>query len=85
MTTLSVRETERLAHRAELALTLAILVGAIEVVRRAPAWLLVLVAGLLTMAVLMVAPYVWWIVGALATAVGWKLARGLAHGWHEAR
>jgi len=83
MTTLTVRQTQRLAHKANLALTLAIVLGSIEFLRRVPRLLLLLLGLLVCTAALFVIAYVWWIVGALAAIVGWKLTRGAVRGWRE--
>jgi hypothetical protein len=81
MTALTVRQTERLARKTELALVVAIVLGAVEILRRSPRWLLVFVGLLAYTVVLVVIVYVWWVVAALATIVVWKFARGFVRGW----
>jgi hypothetical protein len=73
----------RLARKTELALTLAIVLGAAEILRRSPRWLLLLFALLAYSAVVAVVVYMWWIVGALALVAGGKLAGGVVRGWRE--
>jgi hypothetical protein len=84
MTTLTIRQTDRLVHRTEATLTVAIILGAVEVIRRMPRWMLMGV-GLLAYAIVLLAViYIWWIIGALAIVIAWKLGRGFIGGWREA-
>jgi hypothetical protein len=73
----------RLARKTKLALTIAIVLGAVEILRRSPRWPLLLVALLAYSAVVAVVLYIWWIVGALALVAGGKLAGGGVRGWRE--
>jgi hypothetical protein len=84
MSTLTVRQTENLVHKTNLALTLAMVLGTIEILRRTPRWLLLLGALLLYTVVYFAVIHIWWIVAALAALVGWKLLVGAARGWREA-
>lgn len=85
MTTLTTHRAEHLARRAQFGLTVAIVLGVVEILRRSPNWLLIVAGLLVYLAALVVILYVWWIVGALAAVVGWKLARGFVRGWREPR
>ena len=83
MMALTASQTERLANKTNLALTLAIILGAIEILRRTPR-LFLLSLGMLVCTVLLFAiVHVWWIVAVLAILVGWKLARVAIRGWRE--
>jgi hypothetical protein len=81
MTALTVPQTERLARKTELALVVAVVLGAVEILRRSPRWLLVFVGLSAYTGVVLVIVYVWWVVAALAAIVLWKLARGFVRGW----
>jgi uncharacterized membrane protein len=80
MTALTVRQTERIARKTNVALTLAIILGAIEILRRAPRWLLIGVALLAYMIIALAIIYIWWIVAPLSVLVAWKLVRGFVQG-----
>ena len=85
MTTLAADRAERIARKAEHGLTIAVVLGIIEIVRRSPRWLL-LIAGLLAYVFVLVAlAYFWWIVAAAAAIASWKLRRGFVYGWQETR
>ena len=83
MTTLTARQTDRLAHKTEVALAVAIVLGAIEILRRAPKWLLALVGLFVYTVVLIAVAYIWWIVAALSVVIAFKLVRGAVRGWRE--
>ena len=85
MTTLTARQTERLARKTERALTVATVLGLIEILRRTPRWLLLLTAVLVLTLVLVALTYIIWVVALLAAIVGWKVGRGAVKGWREAR
>jgi hypothetical protein len=54
-----------------------------EILRRTPKWPIVACGFLVYAVVLLAIVYVWFIVAALAAAVGTKLARGAIRGWRE--
>jgi hypothetical protein len=81
--TLTAQRVDELARKTGLALSLAIILGVIEILRRTPKWLLVACGFLVYAVVLLAIVYVWLIVAALGAAVGWKLARGAIRGWRE--
>jgi hypothetical protein len=81
MTTLTADRVDRLARRAQFGLTVAIVLGAVEIARRSPKWLVVGVGLLVYMTLLVVLAYIWWIVGALLGVIAWKLGRGFVAGW----
>ena len=83
MTTLTAQRADQLARKTGLALTLAIILGLIEILRRAPKWLLVVCGYAVYAVVLLAIDYVWWIAVALATVIGWKLLRGAVRGWRQ--
>jgi len=58
-----------------VALFLGIVLEVIEIFRRAPAWLLVLLVTLVASVVCLVAAYFWWVTGGLAAVAVWRLAR----------
>jgi hypothetical protein len=53
------------------ALALGIVLEVIEILRRAPTWLLILVAALVAYAVVLVIAYFWWIACGLAAVALW--------------
>jgi hypothetical protein len=85
MTELSLHQPQRLSRKANLALTIAIILGTIEILRRTPTWLLFAFALLLCWLVLLAIVYIWWIIGALGAVIGWKLGRGFVQGWRASR
>ncbi len=84
MTTRTAAQTDRLVHTTEAALAVAIILGAIEILRRAPRWLLIGVGLLAYTVVLLAIVYIWWIIRALAAVVARKFGRGFFGGWREA-
>jgi hypothetical protein len=60
------------------ALALGIVLEAIEILRRAPAWLLIFVAALASCAILLIIAYFWWIVGGLAGFALWRTRHRIA-------
>lgn len=85
MTTLAADHVERLARRAEFGLTVTIVLGLVEILRRSPRWLLI-AAGLAVYVLVMLAlAYLVWIEVALVAVVAWKLGRGAVQGWREIR
>lgn len=85
MTALTARQTDRLVRKTERALTVATVLGVMEIVRRTPRRLLMLAAVLIVMLILVVLAYAVWGVAFLAAVVGWKVGRGAVRGWREAR
>ena len=81
--TLPAQRADQLARKTGLALSVAIILGVIEIFRRTPGWLVVACGFLVYAVVLLAIVYVWFIVAALAAAVGSKLARGAIRGWCE--
>lgn len=72
---------DRIARKAELALTLATALAVIEILRHAPRWLLV-AAGVLALTLILLAlAHIAWIVAVLAVAAAGKLVRGAVRGW----
>jgi hypothetical protein len=77
--------SEQLVRNAELALTLATVLAAIEILCRTPGWLLV-AGGVLTFSlVLFLLAHIVWVDAVLAVGVAWKLGRGAVHGWRATR
>jgi hypothetical protein len=85
MTELTLHRPQDLSRKANLALTIAIILGVIEILRRTPPWLLVLVALLVSAIVSFVLAYAVWSGVALGVVVAWRLSRGFAQGWRESR
>jgi hypothetical protein len=56
------------------ALALGIVLEVVEILRRAPTWLLILVGVLVSYFVLLVIAYFWWIAGALGGIALFRLA-----------
>jgi len=85
MTTLAADRAERITRKAERALTVATVLGVVEILRRSPRWLMIL-TGLLAFYVVMLAViYIVWVEVTLGSIVAWKLAHGAIRGWRERR
>jgi hypothetical protein len=85
MAALTTSQTERLARKTERALTVATVLGVIEIVRRTPRWLLLLAAVVVATVILLALTYIIWTVVFLGAVVAWKLAPGFVRGWRETR
>ncbi len=85
MTTLAAGRSDRLTRKAERALTVATVLGVVEILRRSPRWLLLLTGLLVYTVVMVVIIYMVWVEVALGTVVAWKLGRGMVRGWRAAR
>lgn len=71
---------ERLARKTERALTVATVLGVIEIVRRTPRWILLFAVVLVLTVVLFALTYLAWVVALPAAIVSWRLGRGAVKG-----
>lgn len=85
MSTLATDRPDRLVHKAERALTVATVLGVVEIIRRTPRWLLIITGLLVYTAVMLVFVYAIWVGIALGAVVAWKVGRGVLQGWRHAR
>lgn len=85
MRTASTHERDRLARKTERALTVAAVLGVVEIVRRTPRWLLWLAVVPVVTVVLLALTYIVWVMAFLGAVVAWKLGRGVRRGWKERR
>jgi hypothetical protein len=81
--TQTIRQVKRRAREREAAIVLLIALEAVEVLRRAPWWLLLLLGVAAGWLGLLVAEHIWLVVGGLAGLVGLKILRGAIDGWRE--
>lgn len=81
--TQSIRQAKRRAREKELAVVLVIALGIVEVLRRSPAWLLILVGLLVLWLYLFLAAHIWWVVAGVAGAIAFKIVRGFVEGWRS--
>jgi hypothetical protein len=79
----TIRQAKRRAREKEIALSLLIVLAAVEILRRAPRWVLVPVGLLLAWAVLLIAQHIRLVDAVLACLVAIKLARGAVEGWRS--
>lgn len=75
---------DRLTRKTERALTVATVLGAVEIVRRSPRWLLLLAGAVVVLVVVVALTYTAWVVAVLGAVVAWRLGRGLLRGWRGA-
>ncbi len=85
MTTLAADRSDRFARKAERALTVATVLGGVEILRRSPRLLVVLAALLVYTVVMFALVYMVWLDVVLGTIAAWKLGRGMVQGSREAR
>jgi hypothetical protein len=62
------------SRKLDLALTLGIVLEVIEIFRRAPAWLRLVLGVAASVLLYLVIAYFWWIAGGLAAIALWRLA-----------
>lgn len=81
--TQTIRQIKRRAREKEIAVVLLIVLGVIEILRRAPGWLLLLTGILAAYVVQFIALHIWWIVVLLTSLAAMKLMRGVVEGWRS--
>ena len=62
------------SRKLEIALALGIVLEVIEILRRAPTWLQILLGVTASFLIFLVIAYFWWIAGGLAAFALWRLA-----------
>ena len=85
MRTASAPQSGPLTRKAERALTVATVLGVIEIMRRTPRQLLLVAVVFAILAIVYALTYSVWVAAALGAVVAWKVGRGVLRGWRKTR